>query len=239
MRWRGSRRTAWSPHRSARPAGTPRPRASSTTWARATRRTGRGTSCPTTPTPWSTAAHTLVRLNLAESIVQHDGGVESYLSTTLPEHVALTCELMRSRITHLVETARFFEHDWLAAEDLSARSASRRRRRNSGCALHSPPEMLTPDTNGAAARMPASTCATRVGRIRLGAKGIELGCGKPGNPSRTGASNARVLADRLASVARPGHDRRVCGVPRTAATALRPLPGPSCSCCRAPTSSGG
>jgi len=52
-----------------------------------------------------------VRLNLAESIVQHDGGVESYLSTTLPEHVALTCELMRSRITHLVETARFFERD--------------------------------------------------------------------------------------------------------------------------------
>lgn len=63
-------------------------------------------------------SHTLVRLNLAESVVQHAGDLDSYLSTTLPEHVALTGELIAARIRYLVETTGFYEHDWLARERL-------------------------------------------------------------------------------------------------------------------------
>lgn len=63
-------------------------------------------------------SHTLVRLNLAESVVQHPGGLEEYLTATLPEHVRLTGELLESRIRFLVEEAGFFEHDWLVREQL-------------------------------------------------------------------------------------------------------------------------
>ena len=63
-------------------------------------------------------SHTLVRLNLAESVAQHDGDVESWLETTLPAHVALNAELMATRIVSLVEQAKFFEHSWLVDEDL-------------------------------------------------------------------------------------------------------------------------
>jgi YjjI family glycine radical enzyme len=63
-------------------------------------------------------SHTLVRLNLAESAKRHNGDVESYFATTLPEHVAINAELMAARITSLVEDARFFEHSWLVDEGL-------------------------------------------------------------------------------------------------------------------------
>ncbi len=63
-------------------------------------------------------SHTLVRLNLAESARRNDGGVDDYLATTLPEHVAVTAELMAARITSLVEQAQFFDHSWLADEGL-------------------------------------------------------------------------------------------------------------------------
>ena len=63
-------------------------------------------------------SHTLVRLNLAESVARHHGDVDSYLATTLPGHVALTGELMAARIRSLVEQARFFEHSWLVDEGL-------------------------------------------------------------------------------------------------------------------------
>jgi YjjI family glycine radical enzyme len=63
-------------------------------------------------------SHTLVRLNLAESVARHDGDVDAWLATTLPKHVALTAELMAARITSLVEQARFFDHSWLVEEGL-------------------------------------------------------------------------------------------------------------------------
>jgi YjjI family glycine radical enzyme len=63
-------------------------------------------------------SHTLVRLDLAESARQHTGDVDDYLAETLPEHVALTGELMAARIRSLVEQARFFEHSWLVDEGL-------------------------------------------------------------------------------------------------------------------------
>jgi len=63
-------------------------------------------------------SHTLVRLNLAESAKRHTGDVESYLATTLPEHVELNAELMAARIRSLVEEARFFDHSWLVDEGL-------------------------------------------------------------------------------------------------------------------------
>jgi YjjI family glycine radical enzyme len=63
-------------------------------------------------------SHTLVRLNLAESVVQHPGGLDSFLETTLPRHVELTGELIAARVRYLVETSGFYEHDWLAREGL-------------------------------------------------------------------------------------------------------------------------
>jgi YjjI family glycine radical enzyme len=64
-------------------------------------------------------SHTLNRLNLAESARRSSGGVDAYLSTTLPEHVALTAELMAARITSLVEQSQFFGHSWLVDEGLT------------------------------------------------------------------------------------------------------------------------
>ena len=63
-------------------------------------------------------SHTLVRLNLAESVARHDGDADSWLATTLPDHVALNAELMAARITSLVEQAAFFDHAWLVDEGL-------------------------------------------------------------------------------------------------------------------------
>jgi YjjI family glycine radical enzyme len=63
-------------------------------------------------------SHTLVRLNLREVALKHQGTRESYLTELLPHYVELTAELMRARIRHLVEDARFFEHSWLATEGL-------------------------------------------------------------------------------------------------------------------------
>jgi YjjI family glycine radical enzyme len=63
-------------------------------------------------------SHTLVRLNLREVALRHHGSRDSFLNDLLPRFVELTAELMESRIRHLVEEARFFEHSWLAAEGL-------------------------------------------------------------------------------------------------------------------------
>ena len=63
-------------------------------------------------------SHTLVRLNLAESVRHHRGNAERFLDTTLPRHVELTAELVEARVRYLVEQARWFEHDWLAREGL-------------------------------------------------------------------------------------------------------------------------
>jgi YjjI family glycine radical enzyme len=63
-------------------------------------------------------SHTLVRLNLREVALRHQGTRESFLYDLLPHYVELTAELMQARILHLVEEARFFEHSWLVADGL-------------------------------------------------------------------------------------------------------------------------
>lgn len=63
-------------------------------------------------------SHTLVRLNLREVALRHEGSRASYLDELLPHYVELTAELMQARILHLVEEARFFEHSWLVADGL-------------------------------------------------------------------------------------------------------------------------
>jgi YjjI family glycine radical enzyme len=63
-------------------------------------------------------SHTLVRLNLREVAVRHEGDRASYLDDLLPHYVELTAELMESRIRHLVDEACFFEHSWLVADGL-------------------------------------------------------------------------------------------------------------------------
>lgn len=63
-------------------------------------------------------SHTLVRINLKESVRSSIGGVDAYLARALPEHLELTAELMEARIRFLVEEAGFYESDWLAREGL-------------------------------------------------------------------------------------------------------------------------
>ncbi|MCP4959995.1 MAG: YjjI family glycine radical enzyme [Actinomycetia bacterium] len=61
-------------------------------------------------------SHTLVRLNLKEAALRHEGSAELFLESTLPHYVELTAELLEARIRSLVEDQRFFESSWLAAE---------------------------------------------------------------------------------------------------------------------------
>jgi YjjI family glycine radical enzyme len=68
--------------------------------------------------PAGGGSHTLVRLNLAEVALRHQGSRESFLDELLPRYVELTAELMQARILHLVEEARFFEHSWLVTDGL-------------------------------------------------------------------------------------------------------------------------
>jgi YjjI family glycine radical enzyme len=63
-------------------------------------------------------SHTLVRLNLREVALRHQGSRESYLDELLPTYVELTAELMEARIRHLVEETGFFEHSWLVTDGL-------------------------------------------------------------------------------------------------------------------------
>ena len=63
-------------------------------------------------------SHTLVRLNLREVALRHQGSRETFLDELLPRYVELTAELIEARIRHLVEDARFFEHSWLVDEGL-------------------------------------------------------------------------------------------------------------------------
>lgn len=68
--------------------------------------------------PLGGGSHTLVRLNLAESLKRHRGGVDAYLEGTLPDHIELTFEVIEARIRFLVEEAGFYEHSFLVAEQL-------------------------------------------------------------------------------------------------------------------------
>jgi YjjI family glycine radical enzyme len=68
--------------------------------------------------PVGGGSHALVRLNLKEVALRHEGSPEAFLTETLPHFVELTAELMEARIRHLVEQAGFFEHSWLVQEGL-------------------------------------------------------------------------------------------------------------------------
>ncbi|MDK1102373.1 MAG: YjjI family glycine radical enzyme [Actinomycetota bacterium] len=63
-------------------------------------------------------AHTLVRLNLKEAVLNHSGTSDDFLNRTLPRYAGFTADVMSARIRFLVEEARFFEHDFLAREGL-------------------------------------------------------------------------------------------------------------------------
>jgi len=63
-------------------------------------------------------AHTLVRLNLKEVALRHEGTADEFLTTTLAHYVELTAELAEARIRSLVEDQRFFDTHWLALEGL-------------------------------------------------------------------------------------------------------------------------
>jgi YjjI family glycine radical enzyme len=63
-------------------------------------------------------SHTLMRLNLREVALRHEGPRERFFTELLPHYVALGAELMEARIRHVVEEARFFEHSWLVTDGL-------------------------------------------------------------------------------------------------------------------------
>ena len=63
-------------------------------------------------------AHTLVRINLKATAEQCTGGKAKFFAETLPYYLALTAELMESRINYLVEDSHFFESNWLVNEGL-------------------------------------------------------------------------------------------------------------------------
>jgi YjjI family glycine radical enzyme len=62
-------------------------------------------------------AHTLVRLNLKEVVHRTTGGVDAFLTRTLPTYIDCLAELAAARVRHLVETG-FYEHSWLVHEGL-------------------------------------------------------------------------------------------------------------------------
>ncbi|WP_121256367.1 YjjI family glycine radical enzyme [Nocardioides ferulae] len=68
--------------------------------------------------PAGGGSHTLVRLNLREVALRHDGDRRGFLEELLPHYVELTAELMEARIRHLVERSGFFDHSWLATDGL-------------------------------------------------------------------------------------------------------------------------
>jgi YjjI family glycine radical enzyme len=63
-------------------------------------------------------SHTLVRINLKETVLTFDGGVEEFLTHVLPHYLELTSELMESRVRFLVEESNFFSSHWLVNEGL-------------------------------------------------------------------------------------------------------------------------
>lgn len=63
-------------------------------------------------------SHTLVRINLKETVLAGDGGVEDFLEDVLPHYLELTAELMEARIRFLVEESHFYESNWLPVEGL-------------------------------------------------------------------------------------------------------------------------
>lgn len=63
-------------------------------------------------------SHTLVRLNLRETVLRHVGSLDAFFAHTLPCFVELTAELMEARIRHLVEDVGFYDHSWLVDEGI-------------------------------------------------------------------------------------------------------------------------
>jgi YjjI family glycine radical enzyme len=63
-------------------------------------------------------AHTLVRLDLKQTVVRHHGDIREYLDRALPRWVELTSELIEARVRSVVEHQRFFDSHWLVTEGL-------------------------------------------------------------------------------------------------------------------------
>jgi YjjI family glycine radical enzyme len=63
-------------------------------------------------------SHTLVRINLKETALTFEGGVDEFLSSVLPHYLELTAELMESRVRFLVEQSNFYSSHWLVTEGL-------------------------------------------------------------------------------------------------------------------------
>lgn len=63
-------------------------------------------------------SHTLVRINLKETALAAEGGVDEFFATTLPRYLELTAELMESRVRFLVEKSNFYSSHWLVQEGL-------------------------------------------------------------------------------------------------------------------------
>ncbi len=68
--------------------------------------------------PLGGGSHTLVRLNLKESLARGSDDIDRYLDTVLPEHVELAFEVIEARVRFLVEEAGFYEHSFLVREGL-------------------------------------------------------------------------------------------------------------------------
>jgi len=63
-------------------------------------------------------SHTLVRINLKETVLAGAGGVDEFFASTLPYYLELTAQLMESRIKFLVEESHFYTSHWLVQEGL-------------------------------------------------------------------------------------------------------------------------
>ena len=63
-------------------------------------------------------SHTLVRINLKETVLAGSGGIEEFFGITLDHYLDLTAELMEARIRFLIEESNFFTSSWLVNEGL-------------------------------------------------------------------------------------------------------------------------
>jgi YjjI family glycine radical enzyme len=63
-------------------------------------------------------SHTLIRINLKKVSDLHQGNREDFLNNHLTDYCERTLEIIEARTRYLVETVKYFEHDFLAKEGL-------------------------------------------------------------------------------------------------------------------------
>jgi YjjI family glycine radical enzyme len=68
--------------------------------------------------PIGGGSHTLVRMNLKDVVLTHQGDLDAFFATTLPHYAGLNAELIEARVRYLVEQAGFYDHHFLATEGL-------------------------------------------------------------------------------------------------------------------------